>query len=497
MKNAIVYQFFALLTFIMPSTTAPAQEPKESGLIVHGLSIDELYAVQYHYYKTHPVGTVKLENSTTCAIAAKIAFEMGRYTTPLPPFNKGDTKAEPEKLTVHLAPHETRVVNLTADFTDDVLDIVKTTQYDAEVKIDVDDRMVKQILATVKMHGRRMIPEGKLEKLAFFINPDDEVIGIVTSQWRFTHEDNNVEKAKQAFSMLKELKVDCVNAATPPEVLHPRELLRYKLGNPYDCVVLYAAILEHLGVRTMLGLTESDAVVLFELEGNPSDLQTVEQSGKKWLPVTPNFELPFFDAYQAGFSNYHRWHQQKQLTLVNVHQDWKTYPPVAFKPLAQDFLEVGIMYGQQKKYGEAREQFELALKLDTGNAAALNNLGNIATLEKRYDEAVSYYQQALQSDPADYAICLNFGMVYYTQGKEADAMEWFLGACRKMHSYREMLMALGISANSERYFELREFLLKIAQQAQKEKPTDEVFPGAPGESEDGSVPLYWKVKKSG
>ncbi len=82
----------------------------------------------------------------------------------------------------------------------------------------------------------------------------------------------------------------------------------------------------------------------------------------------------------------------------------------------------------------ARQRFEEAIKLNPDNARALNGLGNIAADTKRYKDALDYYDQALKIDTTNPIYSFNKASVYRDQKKYFPALEQITAAEKKVGS---------------------------------------------------------------
>ena len=64
---------------------------------------------------------------------------------------------------------------------------------------------------------------------------------------------------------------------------------------------------------------------------------------------------------------------------------------------AENYNQLGILYVRAGMYTEASSVYQKSAAL--GNVAAMNNLGNIASLQKNFLEAKKWYEKALAADP--------------------------------------------------------------------------------------------------
>lgn len=79
------------------------------------------------------------------------------------------------------------------------------------------------------------------------------------------------------------------------------------------------------------------------------------------------------------------------------------------------YNKIGINELQMARFGEARKDFERAMKLDRQFADAYNNLGVIFYLQKKYGAAIKRYEDAikLRQDSASYYS--NLGAAYFSK----------------------------------------------------------------------------------
>ncbi len=80
--------------------------------------------------------------------------------------------------------------------------------------------------------------------------------------------------------------------------------------------------------------------------------------------------------------------------------------------LSGPWLNLGQVYIQQGRTGEARNAFERAILANPANCAAYNQLGVLARLEGRLAEAEQSYLACIDRDPSFPAVHLNLGILY-------------------------------------------------------------------------------------
>ncbi len=220
-------------------------------------------------------------------------------------------------------------------------------------------------------------------------------------------------------------------------VKYPREVLepKNKTGDCDDGSALYAALLENVGIHTMLVDVPGHVDVMFDTGIHSNSFEQMCLPADKyiivgesiWLPVEVTmYGKPFASAWQEGLSEYHKWQEKGQLKLVDVHQAWEEYqrthpssdPPEITVPtlakmdeqvladiqqmrqLQDDYLltleqgvqgtpgdlaqrnRLGITYVGLNEYQKAEEQFQQIFTIAPDDAATHNNLANLYVISR-------------------------------------------------------------------------------------------------------------------
>lgn len=66
-------------------------------------------------------------------------------------------------------------------------------------------------------------------------------------------------------------------------------------------------------------------------------------------------------------------------------------------PSVELYNQLGLLYVRAGMYSSAVPVYMESAKM--GSVAAMNNLGNICTLQKKYEEALAWYEKSLAIDP--------------------------------------------------------------------------------------------------
>lgn len=252
------------------------------------------------------------------------------------------------------------------------------------------------------------------------------------------------------------------NAVAVDDIQYPVELLQSKRGDCDDMSVLYASLLESVGIRTALvdvpghifvmvdtGLRERDR----RLTGYPPELFVV-RSGGLWIPVeTTSLGEPFHVAWRAGADLYARWQETGRSSVVDV-LDARAMHEAAVYGAPGDDAEVEVTFDGDAvaalnrkdlaEIGRWREDYLRATETDVDavyeealvlarvfylnqdferaadeldaiaatrrDATVWNNLGAARLATARIDAANAALERARTMDPTDPGIALNRGI---------------------------------------------------------------------------------------
>ena len=85
------------------------------------------------------------------------------------------------------------------------------------------------------------------------------------------------------------------------------------------------------------------------------------------------------------------------------------------------WTKIGVAYHHLFAMDEAMKAYQMALRLDSHNADALNNIGAVYHAKRDYGKATKYYKKALKYNPRSAAIYCNLGTTYFAAHKYKDA----------------------------------------------------------------------------
>lgn len=279
----------------------------------------------------------------------------------------------------------------------------------------------------------------------------------------------------------------------------PRETLERKSGDCDDLVAFYTSALESMGISTRVIEVPGHMFMMFstgvpaEEDGYTMDDMYVIYDDMLWIPVeTTVVGSPFVKAWELGAANYYKW-KDKGLTILNIQHEWETYKPASlaeskWKPgevskesIDKKFpneissmlkissqtktrlyrqqieknpgdvnahLQIGIILAKLGDRQEAMKYFDKTISLQPGNAAALNNRGNLLMIDDKYKEAQKAYREAVRVSPDDPEIWINLVRAHKAVNEIKDAQAAFIEAQRLDPGIKKKYKALGLELSN-------------------------------------------------
>ncbi len=255
---------------------------------------------------------------------------------------------------------------------------------------------------------------------------------------------------------------------------YPNQTLKFKGGDCDDLSILFASLLESVGVETAfitvpghifdafaLEMTAADAAKSFA-----NDKDVLLRDGRAWVPVEITMVgRPFQDAWQAGVAE---WNTNKDTAgFYPVHDAWKLYatagtpagigdiqdldrtafasrfdkelasfvdrelsPQVDRIRLAMGAADnvkllnrLGILYARYGRIADAEATFQKILSREP-YVPALINMGNLALLKSDFVGAASFFETARAKAPDSAPVLAGLTRASYGEGKLALANQY-------------------------------------------------------------------------
>jgi hypothetical protein len=303
--------------------------------------------------------------------------------------------------------------------------------------------------------------------------------------------------AKTVFDMLRgPLQLRFTDNTADMEDLDLERLMRRKRGSCHDMMWLFAAFLQTCEVHTTVVTDDQTSLLLYEADSET--LHTVKFEKKAWgvITICVDKSVDFAGAQQRGKTAYLQLQKSPKFQAVHLYQHWAS--DVQETLLTR--LLTGIEHGQRGETKAATGYFAGVLKTDPKNAAAMNNLGNLALFQEDFDAAIGKYQQALKLDENDAEIFLNLGIAYYLRWKRASTQKQrqesekqyqmaFDEAYRSVQSSANLLRYLGLDCDDEADAEYCWLIYDAENRVTDEEPQ---WRPIGGRGKQPEIPVYWK-----
>ena len=235
-------------------------------------------------------------------------------------------------------------------------------------------------------------------------------------------------------------------------IQYPYQTLSYRSGDKDDIAILLMSMLESVGINAAFIPLADDFIVAVDLgEASNSNMALFNQTNrvlviddKIWLPLSVSaISQSFTDSWTLGAREVQTLiDAEENLDFIVLSEAWQSYPPSGFSagesstkiPLEAElnslvdtditayinqefgpqitavqarikkegvsislYNQLGLLYVRAGMYSNAIPIYEVSAKM--GSVAAMNNLGNIYSLQKQYNAAKKWYENALALDP--------------------------------------------------------------------------------------------------
>lgn len=426
---------------------------------------ESVFPLFYSMYKSNSIGTITVANNESAEIRnVKVHFNAGIYTAST--ILCGEKKI--------IGKNRVMEVPLYADFTDKVQNFTENGKIPGVVVISYEilgaERVVEKTVV-LQVYNRNSIRWYDTASLVSFISPNSPeildyskyVVGIARDKLR-SGLNRNMQFAMYLFEGLKISGISYSDDISTPYVdyhkssdkidyiQYPFQTLSYRLGDYDDLGLLYAGVLESVGIRSAFVALPDDFIVAFSLGITPEKSKSLFNgkdnlliiNNEVWIPLSMSvIREGFINSWYSGMKKLNKSFKEGSDTEFIILQDaWKTYSPSGIKGDQSDFKKptelnlvaevetdllryfstefgpkikviqkkiaktggnaslynkLGLFYTRAGLYDEARNEYNKSAKL--GSVAALVNLGNISIIEKDFKSAREWYKKALELKP--------------------------------------------------------------------------------------------------
>lgn len=287
--------------------------------------VNDIYPAYHQFYNTYPLALVTIKNIVNYPIEVNVRSDIQGYS-----------ERSQESGFIRIDRGETKDIPVKVLFGPKLMQASRHEQAVVEIELEARARETQTISATaqVMIHDRNAW-NGEIDKLGFFVTPDDEVIlsfsrDVVKEVFDlYGEESGDFFLAKALFDELKNRGIGYRRDPNIPfdkdnQVQFASETIGSGVGDCDDLLVLYSALLESTGIQTAFVEVRdpekeiAHVYLMFDsgLSAEASGLISSNEkrfviresvSGKRmvWIPVeTTLVEDGFEEAWKAGALQY-------------------------------------------------------------------------------------------------------------------------------------------------------------------------------------------------
>jgi hypothetical protein len=318
--------------------------PTPGSLEITELSLYPVFPALAESYGARPLGKVVIHNKGSGTLSEiRGAFSVSRLM-------EGSVELDG---IASLGPGESRELSLTAPVSNALRDVKEPGKTACEVRVSyVEDGAPRALTGTAEadIEAVNAIRWDDDRAAAAFILPEDRAmleytsrISAITRETAASGVDRRIRAAVAVRSALKAAGMRHVpDPRLPYERAHdePKPICSLKLpaatlndgtGDLPDLAVLYASLLEAVGVESALVLVPKDIFVAINVDGLSLDPNgVITESGRSWLPIEVSaLEGSFLDAWQEATAQWRNASAGGSAALIPVREAWKLYPPIS------------------------------------------------------------------------------------------------------------------------------------------------------------------------
>ena len=448
------------------------------------ISMSNIFSNTYKIYENEGIGKILLTNNTRTQIdSLKLAFTIKSVMD------------FPSEVDIQgLPPQSSREIPLKAVFNNKILEISEDTPVQTEIMVTYYENQKPRSYSknhTITLYEKHRMMWVEKDRVATFVTSKDPVVlefarSVVT---QYGEVSSPLVYGSAIFDYLGHMGMTYLSHPTNPYqitegkadyvdyVQYPRDTLKRNSGVCTDLVVLYAAAMESLGVKTMMLGIPGHLFIMFaigpatELGDDTMNGMFVFHNGLMWVPVElTTVGSSFMKAWEVGSKTFNEQKAKGTIVYTDLMKAWERYKPatlpftdwrlqiaprsevdkhysnemarinkIALKYLSMShflalkknpndvnaMLQIGINYGEAGETEEALRYFEKADTLSPNNPMIKNNVGNLLFLRGNYREAQKAYQEAAELDATDPYILVNLTKCYLQLEQRDKAAEAF------------------------------------------------------------------------
>jgi len=458
-------------------------------LRVDSIRMDQVFPVFYSFYDDNPFGKIVLRNDEASTITdLSVTFLAPAYMS----------RAKTCISVPSLAPGESVTVPVKALFDESMLSLTESSLTKSEIRaeyrlIGAERELVVPV--TLSLQHRNAMTWSDDRRAAAFVSAQDPAVlwfsryvgGIIRDRMR-SGMDANLQNAVGLFEALRLFGIAYVvdpsssyvalsgDEETIDYLQFPYQTLSYRGGDCDDLSILFASLLQSLGIESAFVTIPGHIYVAFALQGDPTEAVSsvydrdlfFVKDGKAWVPLEITMiKDGFVKAWRVGAKEWRdndlrgeakfypmtaNWKAYKAVGVANVNPRFllpdeaetmrafdqsldryavreieveiaalATSSPGVDRPPATALNEAGIAYARYGMLKEAWSKFGESAKENF--APAWINLAHIAFLRKDFELGIQYYQWSLSLAPDNAESVLGIARCQYELERFSEATE--------------------------------------------------------------------------
>jgi ligand-binding sensor domain-containing protein/tetratricopeptide (TPR) repeat protein len=428
-------------------------------------TFEPLYASLYQFYATdaefgrRPVGRLRVRSKYDRPLRVKVSAFLA------------DLMDFPTDTVVTIGAGETVEVPLRIELNDRVLDVEKNETRQVRVTLQYTlggERKESESTHAVTLVEKHGMVWDEPERIGLYVTHLDEAVERFARETvRGFREDERTaivyDNLLRAMELFDALGVYGVRYLPDPEnpyggivagrptldvVRLPRETLRSRAGDCDDVAVLYAALLQNIGIDTALVDVTDHVFVMFDtglklregrqLARDPSLLH-VDGRERVWVPVEVTvLGQSFTEAWKTGAATM----KSRPFSVIEMKEAWKKYAPLRPRTPAPDLVAppreavLGLFAEDLRRQEEELtspevKRLQQRVAADPGDAAAVNGLGVLLARGGYLGQAAARFSRVIELLPAFAGGYSNLGNILYEQGKYQEAVKLYEESLRR------------------------------------------------------------------
>jgi len=440
-----------------PLTEKPSGIEGLEHISLENVIFKDIFPVFFKYYDNNPVGSAVLKNISDRDIRdLKVSLFVKQYM---------DAPRECASIP-ELKAGEDKQVELSALFTEKVLEITESTKVTAQILISYKysgEKYSGGLAETIRLYDRNATQWDDNRKAAAFVTAKDPAVlkfskniaGLIKGKGSRAVNENlrmavGIHEALALYGMSYVVdpktpyKDFSKNKQAVDFLQFPRQTLEYRAGDCDDLSILTCSLMEAVGIETAFITVPGHIFMAFSLDITPDEArkrfsradELIFREGKAWIPVEVTMiEGGFLKAWQEGAKEWREAIAREVEGFYPMHEAWKVYEPVGL-PGATDIAlpnraKVTIAYLEEVTKFIDREIYPQVAKLQAeikrsgGAPNSINRLGVLYARYGLYDRAEREFKKVLSKNGNYVPALINLGNIHYLNKDMKGALSYY------------------------------------------------------------------------